>query len=78
VTLLAQAGVGTIAIIVFLVAIVASTPILPKIKEKLKGKSPRVARVAAIVGDVALWGIFFLSVVELAIGSYNPFIYFKF
>ena len=78
VTLLAQAGVGTIAILVVLVAIVASTPILPRIKEKLKGKSPYVARIAAVVGDVALLGIFFLSIAELAIGSYNPFIYFKF
>ena len=75
---MAQAGVGTIAIIVFLVAIVASTPIIPKIKETLKGKPTSVVRVAAVVGDVALWGIFFLSIVELAIGSYNPFIYFKF
>lgn len=78
VTLLSQAGVGTVGIIVFLVAIVASTPILPKIKEKLKAQPPRFARTVAIVGDVALLALFFLSIVELAIGSYNPFIYFKF
>ena len=78
VTLLSQAGLGTVAILVFLVATIASTPILPKIKEKLSTASPRVARTVSTLGDIALLLLFFLSVAELAIGSYNPFIYFKF
>ena len=77
VTLLSLAGVGVIAAVVFVIALVASTPILPKIRELLSHK-PRLARVAAVAGDVALFALFFLSVVELALGSYNPFIYFKF
>ena len=77
VTLLSLAGVGVIAAVVFVIALVASTPILPKVRELLSHK-PRLARVAAVAGDVALFALFFLSVVELALGSYNPFIYFKF
>ena len=77
VTLLGQAGVGVIAVLVFCVAIVASTPILPWVTRLVSGK-PRTAQVLAVLGDIALFGLFFLSVVELAIGSYNPFIYFKF
>ena len=77
VTLLGQAGVGVIAVLVFCVAIVASTPILPWVRRLVSGK-PRTAQVLAILGDIALFALFFLSVAELAIGSYNPFIYFKF
>lgn len=77
VTLMGQAGVGVIAVLVFLVAILASTPVLLKVKEYVS-RSPRLTRVLPSLGDVALLAIFFLSVVELAIGSYNPFIYFKF
>ena len=78
VTLLGQAGVGVIAVVVFLVAIVASTPIIPWLKERTLAAPARVRAAALIAADVALFGLFFLSVVELAIGSYNPFIYFKF
>ena len=77
VTLLGQAGVGVIAVFMFCVAIVASTPILPWVRQLVGGK-PHAGRIAAVLGDVVLFALFFLSVVELAIGSYNPFIYFKF
>ena len=35
-------------------------------------------RVMRILADVSLFVLFGLSVVELTLGSYNPFIYFKF
>ena len=72
-TLLSQAEVGTVAVITFLVGIVASTPILPRLKEKLSS-----SKWALITADVLLLALFALSVAELALGSYNPFIYFKF
>lgn len=72
-TLLSQAEVGFIAIAMFVIGIVASTPILVKIKEKT-AKS----KAAGIIGDILLLLLFFVCVAELALGSYNPFIYFKF
>ena len=77
VLLLSQAGVGTISILVFAVAAVAATPILPKLRA-LAERTPCRARTLRILGDVCLLILFFLSLVELALGSYNPFIYFKF
>ncbi len=72
-TLLSQAEVGVIAVVVFVIGIIASTPILKVIKEKTEG-----SRLAAVIGDIALLALFFVCVAELALGSYNPFIYFKF
>ena len=72
-TLLSQAEVGVIAIAMFFVGIVASTPILMKIKEKTEGN-----KVVGVIGDVLLLLLLFVCVAELALGSYNPFIYFKF
>lgn len=72
-TLLSQAEVGTIAIIMFIAGIIASTPILVKIKEKTAN-----SKAALVLGDVILLVLFFMCVAELALGSYNPFIYFKF
>ncbi len=71
-TLLSQAEVGTVSVIAFAVGIIASTPILPKLKEKCRGK------VLPILADVSLFVLAFLCIAELALGSYNPFIYFKF
>ena len=72
-TLLYQAEIGTVAIAMFVIGVIAATPILPKIKEKTAN-----SRVVAVLGDVLLLLIFFICVAELALGSYNPFIYFKF
>ena len=77
VTLLSLAGVGTIQVVVFLVAIVASTPILPRLRE-VAMREGRGGRTLRTLGDVALLLLFALSVIELTLGSYNPFIYFKF
>ncbi len=72
-TLLSQAEVGVVAVLVFLVGVVASTPILVKIKEKASG-----SKVAPLLADIALAVLLLLCIAELALGSYNPFIYFKF
>lgn len=72
-TLLSQAGLGTVSLCVFLVGVVAATPILPYLKSKWQN-----SKAAAILADVAILLLFTLCVAELAIGSYNPFIYFKF
>lgn len=72
-TLLYQADVGTIAIISFIVGIIASTPILKKIKEKTAN-----SKVFPVIADFILVVLFFICTIKLALGSYNPFIYFKF
>ena len=72
-TLLYQADVGTIAIISFIVGIIASTPILKKIKEKTEN-----SKVFPVIADFILVVLFFICTIKLALGSYNPFIYFKF
>ncbi len=63
-----------------------STPILPKIADLQKHHNFNVqtimARIANIIflisKDLLLGVIFFLSVIKLAAGTYNPFIYFQF
>ena len=77
VSLLSMAEVGTIQIAVFLIAIVAATPILSGLKA-FATRTPGRERVMHMAADVALFVLFGLSVVELTLGSYNPFIYFKF
>ncbi len=72
-TLMSQAEVGTVAIVAFIVGVIASTPILVKIKEKTVD-----SKVANVLGDIALLVLLAICVAELALGSYNPFIYFKF
>ncbi len=72
-TLLSQAQVGTVSITVFIVGVIASTPILKLIQEKT-----RDSRAVGVIGDIALFAIFAICTAELALGSYNPFIYFKF
>jgi alginate O-acetyltransferase complex protein AlgI len=77
VTLLSMADVGTIQIAVFVIAIIASTPILSSLKA-FAARNPKRERILSVAADVALLVLFSLSIVELTLGSYNPFIYFKF
>ena len=72
-TLLYQANIGTIAVISFVIGAIASTPILLNIKEKTKN-----SKVMPIISDILLIILFFVCTIKLALGSYNPFIYFKF
>ena len=72
-TLLYQSDFGLIAVIAFIIGAIASTPILPKIKEKCEG-----SKMLPLIGDVLLIVLFFICTIKLALGSYNPFIYFKF
>jgi hypothetical protein len=77
VTLLSMADVGTIQIAVFVIAIIASTPILSSLKA-FAARTPKRERILSVAADVSLLVLFALSIVELTLGSYNPFIYFKF
>ena len=54
--------------------IIASLPILPKIKEKIKTDS----NVYGIVSAICLFVMFIISLTFTIKGSYNPFIYFNF
>ncbi len=79
VTLLQRAEVNTVFIIMFIVAIIFSTPIAKKIKETLEKKyAATIPGGYLAVYDIALFGILFLCTIMLALGSYNPFIYFRF
>jgi len=67
-----------LAIAVFCVAVVASTPyarqLIDYLRARMRGLAPAV-RTASYVGALALFVLSFLS---LSVGGYHPFIYFKF
>lgn len=83
VTLLQRADVNMIFIIAFSAAIVFSTPIAKKIGEvvceKVKKTSGSFLSLSmGVLYDVVLFIILLLCTVQLALGAYNPFIYFRF
>ncbi len=63
-------------IVAFAVGIAASVPIIPFLSSKLSD-SP-LGSFAKIAGDLLLISAFLLSIGFILLGSYNPFIYFKF
>jgi len=78
VTLLQRSDVNTIFIISLIAAIIFSTPIAKIIKEKLAQKYEKLPVGYATIQDVLLFVVLFLCTIQLALGSYNPFIYFRF
>ncbi len=70
---LQRSGFGVQFILMFAIAVVLSAPVSKLLKKKLEG-----LRIGAILTDVAAVGALLPCVIELAIGSYNPFIYFRF
>lgn len=84
VTLLQRADVNTVFLIVFMVAIIFSTPIAKKIGQRLKlhltdsAKWGLARNMLGVVYDTLLFVVFLISVIQLAVGAYNPFIYFRF
>jgi len=79
-TLLQRASVNTIFIIAFVFAIIFSTPIVPYLKAKYDAYqgSKALKETIAWSVDIALVLLLVLSSVQLALGAYNPFIYFEF
>ncbi len=78
VTLLQRSDVNTIFVISLIAAILFSTPIAKVIKEKLAAKYEKLPAGYALIQDVLLFAVLFLCTIQLALGSYNPFIYFRF
>ncbi len=79
VTLLQRAEVNTIFIIAFIAAVIFSTPVAKKVGKIFSEKYKEAIPCGYLYAyDVALFGILFLCTVMLALGSYNPFIYFRF
>ncbi|MBQ2826108.1 MAG: MBOAT family protein [Clostridia bacterium] len=79
VLLLQHSDVNTVFLIALAAAVIFSTPIAKKIKEKLTQKgNGELPTAAAVAYDVAVFAILFLCTVQLALGAYNPFIYFRF
>ena len=83
VTLLQKEEVNTVFVITLFAAVLFSTPVARNMQEKMYQRSFRSSgdRTVAITGalyDVALFVVLFLCSVQLALGAYNPFIYFRF
>ncbi len=77
--LLQRAEVNTIFLIALAAAVLFSMPIAGKIKDRLtKGGTAVMPGKALTLYDVALMLILFLCTIQLAMGAYNPFIYFRF
>ena len=65
-----------LVIVSFVFGVILSTPIVPFIRERIKGRSFYPA--AEYAGYTATLFIFALCVLSLVSSSYNPFIYFRF
>ena len=55
------------------VAVLASTPLFQKMWDRTFGLPGR-----ALARDAVLLAVLFLSILSIASGTYNPFIYFRF
>ncbi len=62
----------------FLIALLVSFPILPKIKELLKKCNPAVRSGAEILSGVLCIGLLIVSTILLIASKNNPFLYFRF
>lgn len=78
--LLQQSGVSTVFFVTLIFAVLFSTPIIPWLKNKLESSYTKLALRGAVycTADFVLIVLLVLSSVQLALGSYNPFIYFDF
>lgn len=78
--LLQQSGVSTVFFVTLIFAVLFSTPIIPWLKNKLESSCTKLALRGAVycTADFVLIVLLVLSSVQLALGSYNPFIYFDF
>jgi alginate O-acetyltransferase complex protein AlgI len=61
------------------VGVIGSTPILQQLRERrARGGLDLTGVGTGWLRDAAVLGLLFLSVLQVASGSYNPFIYFRF
>ena len=65
-----------LVIVSFIFGVILSTPVVPKIKEKLSGTKAMPA--AGYIGYTGTLVIYALCVLSLISSTYNPFIYFRF
>ena len=75
--LLQQSGVSTVFFVTLIFAVLFSAPIIPWLKNKLESSCTKLALRGAVY-CTADFVLIVLSSVQLALGSYNPFIYFDF
>ena len=79
VTELVYADVGTVFIVALAAAAVFSAPVVPFLKKKVDAMPDGHAKSAVLaLADVICIVLLVMCTSELAIGSYNPFIYFRF
>ena len=78
--LLQQSGVSTVFFVTLIFAVLFSAPIIPWLKNKLESSCTKLALRGAVycTADFVLIVLLVLSSVQLALSSYNPFIYFDF
>ena len=81
VTLLQRADVNAVFCIAFAAAILFSTPIAKKLQEKAAETAkiiPEQVLTKGVIYDILLFVVLILCTIQLAVGAYNPFIYFRF
>jgi len=77
--LLQQAEVNTVFFLAMAAAVLFSMPVVPRLREMAAKKyADAVPAVYGILYDAALIAVLLLCTVQLALGAYNPFIYFRF
>jgi len=65
-------------IVVFLVAVVACTPIKKLAEARLESAQPRTQQLATVASYTLAFVLLLVSLLSLSSGGYNPFIYFRF
>ena len=64
-------------LVIFIIAIIGSTPLLKNIIEKLKQKS-KINKIINLFEPIAIMALLLISTAYLVDNSYNPFLYFRF
>ena len=64
-------------LVIFIIAIIGSTPLLKNIIEKLKQRS-KINKIINLFEPIAIMALLLISTAYLVDNSYNPFLYFRF
>jgi len=77
-TALAMEQLTPLFIVVFLVALVACTPLKQLVERRLLQSALLVQKLATAASYVFAFVLLFVCILSLSGGGYNPFIYFRF
>ncbi len=74
---LAQSHINTRVLLTLIVGVVLATPVARAVLTTLDAPGAKIATLS-LARDTVLVGLFILSAMSIAAGTYNPFIYFRF